>query len=196
MFGGTIFGFQACQNGQRQGNGLAQSGTFSDGNKALLNEIGETIIPATDSGGAKAANVADFMETIVNDFYTEEEEKIFASGIPKINQAARNKYGGSFMELSGDQREGLLLDLEDEVANGGDEKHYYVMMKQLTVWGYLTSEVAAKEAFKYSQAPGQFNSVITYNSESKAMFPRAGRHAASNLAQSHNLERKEDMRGT
>ena len=44
--------------------------TFSAKNLTLLNEIGETILPKSDTPGAKDANVAEVMKTVVTDCYT------------------------------------------------------------------------------------------------------------------------------
>lgn len=58
---------------------------FSKTDLSLLNEIGETIIPATDTPGARAANVAKVMEVVVKDCYWPEHQKQFTGR----NQANR-----------------------------------------------------------------------------------------------------------
>ncbi len=60
---------------------------FSEENIKLLDEIGETIIPATStSPGAKAARIGEFMKVYVTDCYTPEEQNIFWEGINKIKK--------------------------------------------------------------------------------------------------------------
>src|SRR2546423_601285 len=48
----------------------AGSGVFQPGDIALLDEIGDTIIPATDVPGAKAVGIGAFMALMVQDCYT------------------------------------------------------------------------------------------------------------------------------
>ena len=58
VVGGSLF-MQGCKsNGSKVIN-------FSPAQISLLDEIGETIIPTTDSPGAKAAEIGKFMKTIV-----------------------------------------------------------------------------------------------------------------------------------
>ncbi len=68
--------------------------------EALLDEIGETILPTTpDSPGAKDANIGKFMKVYVSDCYTEEDQQIFKEGFAKINEAADKKYNKEFHEI-------------------------------------------------------------------------------------------------
>ena len=44
---------------------------------AYLTEVADTILPATKTPGAKAANVGSFMAVMVRDCYKPEDQKIF-----------------------------------------------------------------------------------------------------------------------
>src|SRR5206468_9151464 len=87
---------------------------WSQDDVAYLNEIGETILPQTSTPGAKAANVGQFMTTMVNDCYEEGDQKAFREGMDKLNDASKNKFNKSFMEASPQQRHDLLVDLDKE----------------------------------------------------------------------------------
>ena len=154
--GGTLFG------ANRLLAGAANSITgfsFTTSDRALLNEIGETIIPATpDSGGAKQADVASFMEEIVRDFYSPEERDTFNSGVKDIQSISRRNYSGrEFTALTLDERHTLLFTLDKP----NPTPDYYRMMKQLTIWGYFSSEIGAKQALAYLPVPGRYEGCIT-----------------------------------
>ncbi|HRN46746.1 MAG TPA: gluconate 2-dehydrogenase subunit 3 family protein [Niabella sp.] len=102
-------------------NEAAGSRTFTDKDLTLLNEIGETIIPATDTPGAKAANVAQVMKDVVSDCYYPAHQKAFFDGIKNIDIAAKNKFQKDFLQLNPEQRHKLLVDLEKE-AKAFNEK--------------------------------------------------------------------------
>ncbi len=129
----------------------------------LLNEIGETILPQTDTPGAKAADVGRFMSVIVADCYTPEEQGVFLKGLAKIQQAAENQYGKSFLMLTNEERENFLnrIDREhiDYMKNRkqGEQPHYFRMFKELTLSGYFTSEPGATQFLKYNPAPGRYD---------------------------------------
>lgn len=88
--------------------------TFSDKVKSLLNEVGETILPRTDTPGAKDADVAKVMEVVVRDCYWPEHQKVFVEGIRQIDEEAKGRFGKTFMEISPEQRKELLIALEEE----------------------------------------------------------------------------------
>jgi hypothetical protein len=154
--GGAIFGADRILAGVA--NALAGF-SFSASDRALLNEIGETIIPTTaDSEGAKAADVGSFMEEIVRDFYTEAERGVFTSGLTEIQSASRTKFSNrNFDSLSPDERHALLLTFEYPHPS----PDYYKMVKQLTIWGYFSSEIGAKQALTYVPVPGRYEACVT-----------------------------------
>ncbi|MCO6460165.1 MAG: gluconate 2-dehydrogenase subunit 3 family protein [Saprospiraceae bacterium] len=169
--------------------------TFSGKNLALLNEIGETIIPATDTPGAKDANVAKVMEVVVRDCYWPEHQKAFIEGIAQIDVESNKKFAKTFMELTAEQRTQLLNDLEqvakkyNEEVDKKDEprrkkldeedksydfigspKHYYTMMKQLTMLAYFSSEECITKAFNYMPVPGKYDGAYKWMPGDKLFY--------------------------
>ena len=166
VFAGTIFGSHRMLAGLA--NALDSTGgfSFSSGELQLLDEIGETILPATpESGGAKAVRIAEFMQEIVRDFYTAQERTTFAAGLQQIQTLSRAKNEGrSFVDLSVPQREAVLLELE----RAKPRPDGYTMLKQLTVWGYFSSEVGATQALAHLPVPGRYEGCMTIQPGTRA----------------------------
>jgi len=144
---------------------------FSDSDVFLLDEVGETILPETNrSPGAKAAKIGLFMVTIVSDCYDEKEQAIFKKGIDTLQRMANNTYSKGFLELDQRQRHELLvlLDNKTKLLTEDEPQHFFSMMKQLTIWGYFTSEPGATKALRYIPVPGDFKGCIPYNKGDKA----------------------------
>lgn len=124
----------------------------------LLDEIGETIIPQTDdSPGAKAVGIGQFMQAMVSDYYDRGEQQRFLLGLGRFRALLRERFDRDFSErdfaeLELAEREAVLLDLERD-----PEADYYRMIKQLTVWGYFSSEAGAKQALRYAPIPGRYD---------------------------------------
>jgi hypothetical protein len=154
--GGTIFGANRLLAGAA--NALAGF-SFSTSDRALLNEIADTIIPATlDSGGARDADVAGFMEEIVRDFYVESERAAFMAGLGQLQSLSRSTFASrEFESLTAEERHALLLMFEQP----NPTPEYYRMMKQLTVWGYFSSEIGSKQALEYLPVPGRYEACVT-----------------------------------
>ena len=177
LLGGTIIGAEAFLSGctNPPDKNIGGAGTnFSNDDVAFLDEVAETILPATDTPGAKDAKVGEFMSRIVKDCYTEEDQKIFIAGMQKLNDASKQKNGKSFMESTPEQRHSLLVDLDKEQKDYMEKKkkedptHYFRMMKELTLWGYFTSEPGATKALRYVAVPGKYEGCVDYKKGEKA----------------------------
>uniref|UniRef100_UPI004048DF52 gluconate 2-dehydrogenase subunit 3 family protein n=3 Tax=Roseivirga sp. TaxID=1964215 RepID=UPI004048DF52 len=139
---------------------------FTSEDLAFLNEVADTIIPDTSSSrGAKAANIGDFMKTIVTDCYYEDEARIFYQGISKIELAATKAFDRGFMELRSEERFQLLNKFDEDARNDKSDAKFFGMMKELTLWGYFSSEIGSTEALRYNPVPGRFEGCIPYNNE-------------------------------
>ncbi|NJM26773.1 MAG: gluconate 2-dehydrogenase subunit 3 family protein [Bacteroidia bacterium] len=45
------------------------------------------------------------------------------------------------------------------------EGHYFSLIKDLTLWGYFSSEVGCTQALRFNPIPGRFEGCIPYNNE-------------------------------
>src|SRR5680860_1804066 len=77
---------------------------FSERDIAFLDEIGETIIPATDTPGAKAVGIGAFMVLMVKDTYRKEEQEIFVEGLNTLRKDFEDQVGSDFVEASPEER--------------------------------------------------------------------------------------------
>ena len=140
----------------------------------FLDEVGETILPATATPGAKAAHVGSFMSVMVRDCYPAAEQKIFLEGLTKLDQACQKQHGKGFLACDAAQRTSLLtaLDAEQKAFTANQRKddpsRYFRMMKQLTLLGFFTSEVGATQALRYAPVPGRYDGNVPYKKGDRA----------------------------
>jgi hypothetical protein len=91
MMGGTMVGANVILTGcapEDQIVGLE----FSPKDIAFLDEIGEAIIPTTDTPGAKSVGIGEFMVMMVKDTYTGEQQTAFVDGLNFIRKDFKSKY--------------------------------------------------------------------------------------------------------
>ena len=69
LLGGTIVGGEMFLSGCKPGARKAAGIPMTQDDVAFLDEVAETIIPATGTPGAKAAKVGQFMNTMVTDCF-------------------------------------------------------------------------------------------------------------------------------
>ncbi len=133
---------------------------IEDIDPALLDEIGETIIPATPGvPGAKATGIGAYMITMLKDCFREEQQKLCIEGLNNLNRKCAARYHTPFIELNPDQKNELLRGLQEEALNSG-EKHYFDILKGLTLNGYFSSEIGMTEARAYEPIPGRYISCM------------------------------------
>ncbi|CAN5504010.1 lactose 3-dehydrogenase subunit gamma LacC [soil metagenome] len=132
--------------------------TFTSDQEILLAEIVETIIPATDTPGAKEIGVNEFVLTMISDCYEKDVQQEFYSGLANLEKSTQSKYGKSFVNLYLIQRTEILNDLEKESKSGKEgEIKFFPLVKSLTIQGYLNSEYVMKNLLKYELVPGRFD---------------------------------------
>ncbi|HRN58497.1 MAG TPA: gluconate 2-dehydrogenase subunit 3 family protein, partial [Agriterribacter sp.] len=110
ILGGTVVGANAFLEGCKPADEKAAAGTFSNSDIAYLDEIAETIIPTTNTPGAKAAGVGAFMTVMVNDCYDEKDQQVFFEGMQLLHEASKQKFGKSFMDIDAAERKTLLTE--------------------------------------------------------------------------------------
>lgn len=167
LLGGVIIGGQVFLSGCISEK--TETGLFSEADLAFLDEVGETILPTTEkSPGAKAAKIGAFMKTIVTDCYDAAEQAIFLAGMVKLKDLSLKEYQRPFMQLTAEEKTGLITALDLEATNYNknkletDPEHYFSMIKQLTLWGFFTSEPGATEALRFVPVPGRFEGCVDY----------------------------------
>ena len=115
LTGGVVVGGEVFLTGCKMG-AKTELG-FTPANMALLDEVGETILPATSTPGAKAARIGEFMKVMVNDCYEEKDQQVFNEGIGKLEEACKKATGKSFMNCSAQERHDFLVTLDKEAKD-------------------------------------------------------------------------------
>lgn len=191
LIGGEVF-LTGCNNPDQ----VLGSGNFTDDDIAFLDEVGETILPKTNSPGAKDAKIGGFMKTMVSDCYTKEDQDVFHAGIKKLNDACEKMHGHGIMKADATQRKELLIAMDKESKETAAKKrefdreqnkregeefekgnkafkkatmpaHYFTMMKQLTILGYFTSKEGRTGALRFQPVPGKYDGNLDYKKGDK-----------------------------
>lgn len=141
---------------------------------SLMNEIGEIIIPTTDTPGAKDAEVGRFMAVMIRDCYQEDLQDVFITGLVKIDQNFNEQYGTSFVDGNPKDKLQFVSKMEQEtedyyqIKKPEDPPHYYSILKELTLLGYFTSEIGCTQALNYIHTPGSYQACIPFEKGGRA----------------------------
>jgi hypothetical protein len=149
---------------------VSQSSTalFTANEIAWLDEVAETILPATKTPGARAAGVGTYIAVMVTDVYEPADQAVFRAGMESLENDCQAAFGTGFMAASAEQRLELLqrLDREqlDYMNSRGEDSpsHYFRMIKELTLTGYFTSEIGMTQAQRYRETPARWDPCVPY----------------------------------
>lgn len=132
---------------------------FSQEQLRLVTEVANMIIPDTDTPGAKAALVHDYIHAIVGDWYNDEERMNFMTGLKAID--------AGFLEQSVNKKTEILEKLDTEVKIDPSKKTFFEEFKELTLVGYFTSQIGAEEELRYEQYPGPYQGCVPFEQVGK-----------------------------
>ncbi|UCS94758.1 gluconate 2-dehydrogenase subunit 3 family protein [Echinicola marina] len=146
----------------------AATGVFTAEDAQLMSEIGDIIIPDTpDSPGAKAAGVGPLMVTLLEDCYSQEDrEKVSAFLVHIENEK-------DFSGLAAGEQVSLVAEIDAKVYSKGNDLEEaltrgYKIVKELTLFGYFSSEIGATQALRYKLVPGRYDGCVDYHPGDKA----------------------------
>lgn len=139
---------------------------LSADDQMLLAEIADTIFPRTTTPGAKDVGVPELMVRLVNNTYEDLDQQEFHNGLSAIRSDSLARYGQSFENLSAAQRAEFLNQLNQTALRYerpfGVSAHYFIMMKQLTIFSYFTSEQVQTQVLRLVPVPGRFDGDYPY----------------------------------
>ncbi len=173
MMGGTMVGprlFAAALDAKAAATG----GSAATGELALLDEIGDTIIPATDVPGAKAVGIGAFITMMVRDCYEPLDQANFAGGVRELAENFRVKYGREFVGAPAHLRTEYLNVIDAAQKNSARTRksdgasHYFKILKELTIIGYFTSEIGSTQALRFVEVPGKWDGDVPYKKGDRA----------------------------
>ncbi|HSD33633.1 MAG TPA: gluconate 2-dehydrogenase subunit 3 family protein [Gemmatimonadales bacterium] len=123
----------------------------------------DTIVPATDTPGAVAAQVNEFIDLLLAEWYEAADRDRFLAGLAGLDGRARAAFGKDFVDGTVADRTNLLTALDGEAArwNASPEatrgpQPFYRQIKWLTLFGYYTSEIGGEQEQHYQIVPGRY----------------------------------------
>lgn len=138
---------------------------FSDSERAAVSALSEIIIPTTDTPGAIAAGVPDYIEFMLSEWYDKDERTRFLIGIKQVNAYAQAFRQADFADMDTSAQTEIVQRMHDGqmpmMKNGGNL--FFEHVKQLTLTGYYTSEIGMTVERIYQPVPGKFDGFYPYS---------------------------------
>jgi hypothetical protein len=125
----------------------------------LLAEVCETMLPRTDTPGAKELGIHRHVLTMVDACCPKLERQTFMRGLTRLEALAMEQFKQSFMACTPVQRQALLQRMAPQ-PNPAQPKlppSFYSTVRRLTVDGYTRSKYFLTTHVVYELVPGRYN---------------------------------------
>jgi len=136
---------------------------------ALVRELGEIIIPTTDTPGAATAGVHDFINHFIVYCASGDEQQALLAGLKRIDDSAQARFNKPFLGASKAQQTELLTKME-QASDGftATDRQLFKQFKALVTFGYYTSEIGASQELAYLAIPGGYKGNFKFKEIGKA----------------------------
>lgn len=158
--------------------------TLNPHQNATVVTMTDLIIPETDTPGAKAVRVNEFIDLILTEWAHDDERQNFLSGLDDIDKRSNAIFGKNFVDVTPVQQAAVLSELDQRYAINREDRaaHPYVrrphnpqltgdffgVVKRLTLYGYYTSEVGFTQELRKQIIPGAYHGCTAVSDASKA----------------------------
>ena len=158
--------------------------TLNPHQNATVVTVTDLIIPETDTPGAKAVRVNEFIDLILTEWAHDDERQNFLSGLDDIDNRSNAIFGKNFVDVTPVQQAAVLSELDQRYAINREDRaaHPYVrrphnpqltgdffgVVKRLTLYGYYTSEVGFTQELRKQIIPGAYHGCTPVSDASKA----------------------------
>lgn len=136
-------------------------------NKTFIAEVCETLLPRTDTPGAKDAKVEDFVIHYTQNIIEASEANTFIDGLKFINRYCNSNFNAGYVNCSHKNRLEAIHAADSlkifkkypiltKVRNRLIGRNFVHLLKDMTAIGYCTSEVGATRGLAYEHIPVKF----------------------------------------
>src|SRR5688572_13662637 len=163
MFGASLFApiaRAAAGDVTPISSGAPSAAVFTPQQRALMTALSERVMPTTDTPGAIAAGVPEFIEKLLADWAMPADRVPILAGLDAIEARSQADFQVAAATATPEQQDALLtLAMEDQLPGGKD---FFEKFRQLVVTGYFTSEIGIMQEREYLPIPGRFDGAYPY----------------------------------
>lgn len=163
---GAVLIVPACMQDKSKASILLKNISISGNQEKVMNELVDSLIPSSDTPGAKDVSAQLFVLMMVDDCYNKEDQQKFIKGLNDFEKLAKKQMGKNFETGTIAEREAVLKEVE--AGNTGNDalNYFYQITKRLTIHAYTSSKFYLTKVQVYKMVPGHFLGCVPVKSAS------------------------------
>ena len=147
----------SCLQHEKKKTSLSLKNIKIDGDdEEFLSEVCETIIPKTDSRGAKDVSAHLFALTMIDDCYPPDKQSQFVKGLNEFKDFSRKKFDKPFVKCTPGEMLSILQSIDNKKDISGDVFFFYDNMRRLCIQAFTSSKYYLTQVHVYQLVPGKF----------------------------------------
>lgn len=143
---------------------------LTDEEVSLVSGIAEVILPATETSGALDVHVPEFIDLMLNDNFNSEEQHTFRKGAAEFQKIIDENYSNLFEKCAEEEKNEIIAEEEQRSLTefqNNYQRSFYMMVKELTILGYYTSEYVMTKMLDHHPVPGRYDGCISFDQKGK-----------------------------
>ena len=142
-----------------------RAGFFSADEFLLIEQLTDSIIPATSTPGALEAQVPYFIDLVVKNCLDNKDQQLIKKGLQQLN----DQPAGKFSSLSAAEKLSTVKKIDEAAFKNEPDKAWFRIIKKLSLIGFFTSQEGMTKALNYVKVPGDYQACIPYKKGDKAL---------------------------
>lgn len=149
-----------CMEDKRKAPILLKNYQLQGNQEASLEVLAETIIPTTDTPGARALSSHLFALMMVDECYKKEDREKFLKGLKEFDELCTNRYKNTFDAMQQAERTALVAAIENKEDIKDEVTSFYRTYKRHVVQHYTSSEFFLTRVQVYELAPARWHGCV------------------------------------
>jgi Gluconate 2-dehydrogenase subunit 3 len=159
IWAGVAF-LPACLHNERTVSIPLKKIQIDPDDETMLAGLSETILPKTNTPGARDLSAHLFALKMVDDCFTKQNQEKFISGMKDFEAFVQKTTGRSFTENGDSERRAIVAELDRKKTDEDGISFFYNSTKKLTIQAYTTCEYYLTKIRGYKMIPGKFQGCI------------------------------------
>jgi gluconate 2-dehydrogenase gamma chain len=143
---------------------------FKGNEAAVITAIADVILPKTDTSGALDASVPAFVDSMMAEVYNAEAQQRFHEGCSEFEAAAKAAGKGFLEQDKAAQTATVKQALETALSAEAAQRPFILMVRELTLLGFYTSQVGITENMDYQAVPTAYHGCVPVSQMKKPVY--------------------------
>jgi hypothetical protein len=159
----------SCMGNHSKPDLVLNNFTVNGDGQRTLDALTATLIPTTDTPGARETGASLFIFKMLDDCSSKKDQDNFFKGLKQLDEVSRKTTGGTFVEANGVQREVILTGIGNKQFPGDELNFFYSTARKLTILSYSSSQYFLTKVHVYELVPGRWHGCVPVTASSSSI---------------------------